>query len=93
MKNFYLESVESVPELKELDKEDLAEVLTLAFYATDDGTGSANGRIEECTEGCAIGAAIGLAYCLPSLAAAGWGYFICGASVATSTLACCYGPK
>ncbi len=45
-----------------------------------------------CTdESCATGTAIGALSCLPSIAAAGWGYFICAAFVVAGTINCCYG--
>ena len=39
-------------------------------------------------ESCAVGASIGAISCLPSLAAAGWGYFICAGAVAAGAAAC-----
>lgn len=39
-------------------------------------------------ESCAVGASIGAISCLPSLAAAGWGYLICAGAVAAGAAAC-----
>ncbi|MEM9896771.1 MAG: hypothetical protein AAF789_10415, partial [Bacteroidota bacterium] len=88
MRALLMDLQQAVPELQNLDKRDFEETLNLAFQYSYET--SQIGRVEGCDKGCALGAAIGLAFCLPSLGAAGFGYFICAAGVATSTITCCY---
>jgi len=88
LRSLYQSLFSDFPELQRMSNEELQHTLQEAYeecYTNDP-------PIAPCTDpDCAESVAIGAAFCLPSLAVAGWGYFVCAAGVAISAMHCCYG--
>lgn len=89
IRSSYFAAIQLVSEIENLSKEDLAEVLSLAFHSVRNNTSNSNLRKSYDDPSCVEAVAIGAVFCLPSLLVA-WGYFMCAAGVAAGAMHCCY---
>jgi hypothetical protein len=88
LQELYLSLFSDFPELQRMTDSELI----ITFQDAHDNLHNDDAPIMSCTDpDCAESVAIGAAFCLPSLALAGWGYFVCAAGVAISAMHCCYG--